>query len=140
MEAPPTSKIQVVLNPPLPGTCVICNKSANGQVRFLDFNFNLDWYGAVLICESCAKEVVEIVESDTIRQQTAEIAALKAELQEVRENNDRLNGSIDSLLSVRPNLVSSNDTAEQGVSEDTDEGTGSSAFAKPRTVQPSPKR
>lgn len=115
MATKPASKIQIVMHPALPATCAVCNKSANGIVKFLDFQKDLDYYGAVLICEDCGREMLDALDFAPVAQVTyrdQQIAELQQELQVVREENERVRAALDSVLVVRPDLRSNGDRVD----------------------------
>lgn len=114
-------RIQMTLSPMLPATCAVCNRSANNEVRFIDFAKNLDYYGAIVICESCIVEAAELFDCAPValaNHLAEEVESLREILQEVQENNVRLNTTLDSLLLLRPNLFSDDSTATEPDSED----------------------
>lgn len=118
-----TSKLQVLYHPPLPATCAVCGKSANGKTRFLDFQKDLDYYGAVVICEDCFKEGLEVLDYVPVAQvQRAleEITTLQAQLETAEAERDRYRGAIDSLRSVRTDLLSDSDSADNVDGTDTE--------------------
>jgi hypothetical protein len=55
------SRVALITEPALPAECVICKRSANGKVQFVDFNASLDYYGAIVICEDCIKETLRLM-------------------------------------------------------------------------------
>jgi hypothetical protein len=105
-----SDKITLTKYPPLPSVCAICKFSANGEVEFLDFEMSLDIYGAVVICERCIAPVAQLfgyVTSVELNNANSIIVSQQEELIEVREANARLNSTLDSILSLRPNVQSS---------------------------------
>lgn len=50
----------ILLERPLasPGKCAVCGTTSRPVI---DFNFNLDWYGAVYFCIDCLTEVARVV-------------------------------------------------------------------------------
>lgn len=117
-----SDKIQITVNPPLPTTCSVCKRPADGIVRFFDFNENIDYYGAVLICEDDVKtmitllDYVKVAERDAILQ---ELEITQGELSVVRQENDRLRNAFDAIVSVRPDLdgVLASDSSDELDSE-----------------------
>lgn len=96
------SRVALITEPALPATCCICSRSANGIVQFIDFNFNLDYYGAVVICTDCIKESLELIEVDKIINLQAELVAKQEELNNVTARLDAYSSVVDSLNSIRP--------------------------------------
>ena len=110
-------KIQLTLNPMLPATCVVCGRSANGVVRFLDFQMQLEYYGAVVICEDCGKELVSVLDfvpAVALQEIQQEFEFTEDKLSTVREENERLRGALDSILLIRPD-ISSDSSLDVGV-------------------------
>lgn len=56
-----SSKFKLTKEPALPSKCIACGKDAQGNENFLDFDMSLDYYGAVLFCESCCGEVSRLI-------------------------------------------------------------------------------
>lgn len=120
------SKIQVVKHPPLPATCAVCNRSANGNVDFLDWNLSLDYYGAVLLCEDCAREMVSILGFAPVAEvenRNEQIENLTLRNRELVEENDRVRAALNSVLVVRPDLRVDGNQSDDLDSEDTENGT-----------------
>lgn len=110
-------KIQYVSQPALPAKCICCGNDWKGKEEYMiDFQISLDDYGAVLFCEACAKELASLVSIEAVESRNEQIKNLQVRIQEVQEENVRLNTALDSILNVRPNLGSDN-----SVSSDTDE-------------------
>lgn len=100
-------KIQLTLQPALPATCAVCNKSANNSTKFIDFAKDLDYYGAVVICEDCVREALELLECvpvALVNEANEQLAVLHDRIQEVQAENVRLNNTLDNILSLRPGL------------------------------------
>lgn len=104
----PSDKITITQYPPLPSLCCICNFSADGKRRFLDFQMSVDIYGAVAICEECIAPVAKLFGFVSIDRLETSEAHLEAALQNVegfRRQNERLNVTLDSIFSIRPDLA-----------------------------------
>jgi hypothetical protein len=102
-----SGRVKLVTEPALPATCAICVRSADGTIKFVDFNVSLDYYGAVVICEDCIKECMGLF--DYIPKERLEIAKNLGhetlEQLEVAHNElDRYRSVIDTLGIVRPDL------------------------------------
>ncbi|HEY9658388.1 MAG TPA: hypothetical protein V6C65_08045 [Allocoleopsis sp.] len=95
--------------PALPSTCVICLRSSNGELDFVDFQMSLDIYGSVNICIDCvasvAKGLLNYVSAEEVEDLNAQIRNLVDMNRELAENNERLNTTMDSLLDLRPDIV-----------------------------------
>jgi hypothetical protein len=57
----PSDKLQFIDNPPLPSKCVVCSNDWMPHKRFIDFGASVDYYGAILICEDCAINLVDLL-------------------------------------------------------------------------------
>lgn len=88
----------------------------------IDFQVSHDDYGALLFCEDCAKELASLVGIEAIEQRNLQIKNLTERIQEVQEQNVRLNSTIDSILAVRPGIRGGSDTASESDEQDSDEG------------------
>lgn len=61
-EENPQSRFRVTAMPILaPGTCVLCKSPGGDQRAFIDFGFQLDWYGAVYFCTECITEAATLI-------------------------------------------------------------------------------
>lgn len=78
-----SGRVSIITEPPLPATCVICVRSADGAVKFIDFNFSLDYYGAVVICEDCIKESMSLLEMVPLSKLQETVEALYRAVQEL---------------------------------------------------------
>jgi len=90
------AKYQLTKDPAQPQKCAGCGVNANGQNEFVDFNLSLDYYGAVIFCMSCAKEIaatVGFVDPDTIETYGDVLDAARAA-------NERLSGELELLKNV----------------------------------------
>jgi hypothetical protein len=106
----------------------VCGKSADGQVRFVDFGVSLGYddreamglttLGSVVICEDCTKNVLEVMDYVTAQERDSlvqELEITQGELSVVRQENDRLRNAFDSIISVRPDLngVAPSDSSDE---------------------------
>lgn len=106
-------KIQYVSQPALPAKCICCGKDWKGKGEYMiDFQISLDDYGAVLFCEACAKELASLVSIEAVESRNEQIKNLQVRIQEVQEENVRLNAALDSLISVRPSLRSDSNSTD----------------------------
>lgn len=116
-----SDKTTLTKYPPLPSKCVICLRDSNGELDFIDFQMSVDIYGAVVICAECFYPVAELLgfvhekDLEAINEQVAHLIEINREL---NENNGKLNATLDSLVSLRPDLVSSNLSTDEGSGED----------------------
>lgn len=122
-----SGRIHIVTEPALPATCVVCRRSANGAVKFIDFNFSLDYYGAVVLCEDCIKESLSLLDytpNINFTNKVEELVAAQEELRQVKNERDKYKSVVDSLRIV--GVIGNFDGDE---SKDTDEATGESESA-----------
>lgn len=54
-----SEKIQITTTPALPSQCAVCHTHAKGVTRFIDFGSDIDFYGAIVICELCIVNAAE---------------------------------------------------------------------------------
>jgi regulator of replication initiation timing len=123
-----SDKVTVTKYPPLPSKCRVCLRDSNGQVEFVDFQLSFDYEGAVNICIDCMRNIAQVLgfidqsEGDSLKAQVQSLVEINREL---AENNDRLNTSLDLLLSLRPSLadrrVDANATAEHDSGTDAEQ-------------------
>lgn len=102
-----SDKVVLTKYPIAPSKCVVCLRSSNGQLDFIDFQMSLDIYGSVNICVDCLRSVaplIGLVAGELLAGADDQIRNLVESNRELYENNAKLNATIDSLLSVRPNL------------------------------------
>lgn len=102
-----SGRIFVVTEPPLPATCVVCRRSANGAVKFIDFNLQLDYYGAVVFCEDCIKEslhVLDFIPTEKLQEVIEALTRTVEELEVVKDERDKYKSALDGLSFIRPDL------------------------------------
>lgn len=56
-----TSKYQFVEQPAAPAKCIACNNDVKPDEPLIDTTASLDYYGAILFCISCAKELATLI-------------------------------------------------------------------------------
>jgi hypothetical protein len=103
-----SDKIQLTTYPGLPSTCAVCNRSSDGQIKFLDFQCDLEYYGSIVVCEDCWKSGVDalgFVPVAAVNEAQLEARILEETLVAVREENEGLKSALDNLLRVRPDLA-----------------------------------
>lgn len=110
MSTTQSDKAVVTKYPIAPSQCVVCLRSANGVIDFIDFQMNLDIYGSVNICADCMAPVADLLgyvkksELEDIKVQNNNLVDMNRELV---DNNERLNATLDSILKLRPDVVTS---------------------------------
>lgn len=94
--------------PIAPSKCVVCLRSSDGQLEFIDFQMNLDIYGSVNICVDCMKNVMDLIDSEHLRDVEQQNINLVEMNRELVAKNEQLNATLDSLFNLRPDLKPSN--------------------------------
>lgn len=58
----PQSRVYILDTPvALPGHCVMCRASRNDDRKYVDFGMQLDFYGSVIFCTFCIRDVAAAV-------------------------------------------------------------------------------
>lgn len=93
-------KIQVTTTPALPSKCAVCQTMAKGITRFIDFGEDLDFYGAIVICELCVVNAAEQLGTlvPVAKFKSAEATADNF-LQRLREANEKVD-ALESLIAA----------------------------------------
>jgi hypothetical protein len=133
-----SGRVFVVTEPPLPATCAVCGRNANGTIKFVDFNKDLDYYGAVVICEDCIKEcmgLLEYVPGSKLEEVIQALTQTIEELEVAKNELDRYKSAFDALNFIRPDLnpLNVDDVVE---SEADGETTSNSESADEGSVEP----
>jgi hypothetical protein len=55
------AKYVLTVEPPLPSKCVGCGKSSDGKLQFVDPGASEDYYGAIVFCIDCAREICTLI-------------------------------------------------------------------------------
>jgi hypothetical protein len=108
----------------------MCRRSADGGVKFIDFQFDIDYYGAVVFCEDCIKEcmgLLDMVPKVQVLEAKAYLATAEEELEVVRNELDKYKFAIAGLRAIGvTGLVDDNESEELaeagGDSKQTDSG------------------
>lgn len=121
---PLTESDKVVLTkyPIAPSTCVVCLRSSNGELEFIDFQMSLDIYGSVNICVDCiatvAKGLLGWVGPKDIDALTDQISNLVEMNRELKTENDKFRTTLDSLFDLRPDLKQRDLPVDEGSDSD----------------------
>jgi hypothetical protein len=102
-----SDKVVLTKYPIAPSKCVVCLRSSNGELNFIDFQMSLDIYGSVNICVDCIRSVaplVGLVAGELLLGADEQIRNLVEINRELVDNNERLNATLDSLIKLRPDL------------------------------------
>ena len=124
------ARIRVLPRPIVaPGHCVVCGHTGTNdtgdsqEVLFFDFSFDIEFYGRVYFCTQCMVEMmgdlgfITPTQAEQMRQHNA---AQESELIVLRDQNERLRGSLNSLLGGDNNSIPGDDVIP--VSSDGDSG------------------
>lgn len=120
---PLTESDKVILTkyPIAPSKCVVCLRSSNGDLNFIDFQMSLDIYGSVNICVDCicsvAKGLLGFVEPKDIDALSGQVSNLVEMNRELKTENDKLRSTLDSLFDFRPDLKQCDLPADESPSE-----------------------
>lgn len=104
--------------PIAPSKCVVCLRSSDGQLEFIDFQMNLDIYGSVNICVDCMRNVADLIEGEHLRDVEQQNINLVEMNRELVAKNEQLNATLDSLFNLRPDLKPSDLSADAEPIED----------------------
>lgn len=117
-----SDKVVLTKYPIAPSKCVVCLRSSNGELNFIDFQMSLDIYGSVNICVECvasvAKDLLGLVSDEELEDAKEQIRNLVDINRELTDNNERLNATMDTLVGLRPNLIERRLPVDENQSED----------------------
>lgn len=91
----------------LPGYCAVCRSGKNDGRKYVDFDFDLDWYGAVYFCSHCLTECVYYLgwlNPDKHKELLEILAGLQEEISLIKEENVRLRDVISALGYINPSV------------------------------------
>lgn len=114
----------------LPCKCVVCGSGGGDGRKFVDFGFDLDYYGVVYFCTTCFTEPLNIQgwlsppQVETIK---AEMSLQETRLSEMEYENVRLRGALSQLDFLGTCSCHSDNGPKQWTSEP--ENTGSTKQA-----------
>ncbi len=94
-------RIQILSQPrALPGHCILCGYPGGEGRKFVDFNFDLDFFGAVIFCDKCILAVLEkldFVSNDRASALNETIIKQMEDIQQLEAENAKLRAAFDSL-------------------------------------------
>lgn len=114
------SKIRKTTDPVFGAKCAVHGGSADGVTNFYDLGSFKEFWGAVVLCENCAKElllVMDYVPVAEVENRNEQIKNLHERVQEVEAENGQLRSALNAFDSVRSILGTPNVAAQSG-SED----------------------
>lgn len=121
----PGNKIQIVTqNLMQPAKCCVCHFSTDGIRKFIDFQLQIERYGAVYICEFCCANVgqaVDMVPAQDFERVTVllqETIEHKDQLAEELENANSQLGVIRSFINIPDGSVAGNSDESEIVGND----------------------
>lgn len=121
--------------PALPGSCYLC--SSGDRKRYIDTKINVEFHGAMYMCDLCIAEMAQklgMATEEQVSQLNFEVLNLRSKEQHFREEIQALKGVIDGYDDVRsfldsPSLFAessdSSDLREEGSTDQLPEGEGS---------------
>lgn len=86
--------------PASPGKCVICGNCGDKDSKFIDFGFDIDFYGVVYFCKDCINQVLTIlmyVPIEELEKVVSEKIEVQFKLEALEAQNKELLSVIDSL-------------------------------------------
>lgn len=141
----PLSRIQI-LDRPLahPGKCVICGASRDDDRSYVDFNFDIEYYGVVYFCTLCLKTVAEAcdyVSNEDYNRILNDMSALQKQAKQLISRNQVLNATLRDCFNNGndPNIdtlrdLSSVETEEPGTVESVGDATISTSDTNQSSV------
>lgn len=93
-----SDRFQVLTIPQaLPGKCVTCGYVGGDERKFVDFGFDVDFYGAVYFCTGCfvaAAKAFDYVSPEVHQGKLDELQAVNQILQRLEAENAKLRGAL----------------------------------------------
>lgn len=117
-----SDKVVLTKYPIAPSVCVVCLRSSNGELEFIDFQMSLDIYGSVNICVDCVATVAKGLlgwvgpqDIDALTQQVSNLVEMNREL---KKENEQYRTTLDSLFNLRPDIKQRNLSTDESTSSD----------------------
>jgi hypothetical protein len=147
MTAVPQGRVQIIQVPiALPGKCVICGSVGGDGRKFIDFSWQMDWYGAIIFCENCMTEVMDVigyVHEDTHNELKTRYENLIQEAGALAKINEELKNVLRNAFGIDPDrtdsypdsggMLSTNDA----IPEDNERNAESTNVGDAFTIEPS---
>lgn len=118
MEVQPNAKVTVHKVPPAaPGKCVVCGFSGDVEESrtFIDFGFDIDYYGVVYFCSDCIVEIVNaigFVSEDQYQRIANENADLIERMAVLVRERDSATNALRTYLNGHPGIGSASESEE----------------------------
>lgn len=115
MEYNPSGRVQRIGNGALlpPGTCILCGTGYNDD-GFIDFGVNIEWFGQLYFCATCALEIGSAVgaySSVEVKNLLNDLNASLDDYQGLKKRLEDVTGELDTLRSAF-RIVSAGDTGD----------------------------
>lgn len=138
----PRGKIQIIKNTEaLPAKCVVCHKPVDGNREFVDFGFDIDFYGQVLFCVDCMRPVAEACDYIPYEEFKKLSDVLEISLdrgKELEADRDNIRDLLDGLLGYKSSVAVSPEQLDVSESEELEDSSGNTEPADSTTVGTEP--
>lgn len=119
-----SDKITKTTEPALPQACSVCSVAAKGYNAFYDFGVSIDYYGAILVCEDCAQNLSDLVNSSSVARLETRVGELEEFISTLVEQKKALENVVSAYLisdsSDSSTSVTSVDDSEAADDDDDD--------------------
>lgn len=125
MTVDPRGKVQIIRNTDaLPAKCVVCHKPVDGHREYVDFGFDIDYYGQVLFCVDCLRPVAEAcdyIPYDEFKKLSEVLEIALDRGKELEAERDKLANLLDGILGYdSPSVAVSDDIPDDGSKQSED--------------------
>src|SRR5688500_14099223 len=118
------AKYVLTKEPPLPSKCIGCGCNDNADRQFVDLTQSIDYYGAILLCQDCAKEIANLVgfiNEDTLALKILEFESVAQELVQAKEKVEALENVVRA-YGLGQFVIDSEPDSSEDVSKDEESG------------------
>jgi hypothetical protein len=101
-----------------PGKCVICGNCGDKESNFIDFGFDIDFYGIVYFCEICICQVLTVLDyipTDELRRVKRKLVETQYMLDALKPRYEELAGVVQHIRDL--DIVSDSSSEQSGVVE-----------------------
>lgn len=84
------SKYQLTTTPPLPSSCVGCLKVAKGVEKFIDSGTSIDYFGSVVFCSDCIREMAMLLGMAPVAQTVEVVEMLSRAMEELNAEKQKV--------------------------------------------------